>query len=317
MITGATGFIGKSLLAKLSESGRFKIIATSRSPLNKFYANVNWRKSPDLGSDTYWNNCLDDVECVIHLAGRAHVMREIVEDPFSEFKKVNTLGTLNLAQNASKFGVKRFIFISTIKVNGESTQLGKPFFSDDDPFPSDAYANSKYEAELGLIKIGQETGMDIVIVRPPLVYGSGVKANLSNLIKFIELQFPLPLKSITQNRRSFIAVENLVNFLELCIDHPKAANQIFLVSDGDDLSTAELCRRISKALGKKLCLFPFPLAAIYWLSKILMRPNFAHRLCDSLQVDIQKAQNLLGWIPIITVDDGLKKMCRESREKII
>jgi nucleoside-diphosphate-sugar epimerase len=233
-------------------------------------------------------------------------MNEDAKDPLAEFRKVNVDGTLNLARQAAKAGVKRFIFSSSVKVNGEHTEMGTLFTELDNPNPNDAYGVSKLEAERGLLKIAQETGMEVVIIRPPLIYGPGVKANFASMLKVVKRGIPLPLGAIN-NKRSFIYVENLVSFILLCIHHLLAANHIFLVSDGQDLATTELLQACAKALGMKARLLPVPQKLIEFSAVLIGKQNVAQRLCGNLQVDISKARKLLGWEPPFTVERGLRR----------
>jgi nucleoside-diphosphate-sugar epimerase len=243
---------------------------------------------------------------VIHTAARVHIMDDSAADPLTEFRKVNTAGTLNLARQAADAGVKRFIFISSIKVNGEMTLVDQPFKPNDNYIPTDPYGLSKYEAEQGLLTIAKETGMEVVIIRPPLVYGPEVKANFSSMMKWINRGVPLPFGYIN-NQRSLVALDNLVDFIIHCIDHPKAVNEVFLISDGEDVSTSILLRKVAKAFGKKPKLIPVPVWLMTLAAKLIGKGDVATRLFGSLQVDSSKARELLGWKPVITMDEQLKK----------
>ncbi len=303
LVTGANGFVGKKLCTELCEQG-FAIRSAVRLPSNL----ANDPEQIVVGSidaETDWASALNDIDVVIHLAARVHVMNEDAPDALTEFRKVNVDGTLNLAAQAAKAGVKRFIYISSIKVNGESTELDKPFTEQDAANHQDTYAISKHEAEQGILLIAQQTGMDVVIIRPPLVYGPGVKANFANMLKAVKRGFPLPLGAI-YNKRSFVYVGNLVSLIVCCIDHPSASNQVFLVSDGQDLSTTKLLQECAVALGVKPRLLPIPQNLIKRCATILGKQSVVQRLCGNLQVDISKAYNLLGWKPPVTVADGLK-----------
>ncbi|SFA70072.1 Nucleoside-diphosphate-sugar epimerase [Pseudomonas sp. NFIX10] len=241
-------------------------------------------------------------------------MNETAGDALAEFRKVNVEGTVKLAEYAAASGVRRFIFISSIKVNGEITLPGRPFKADDHPNPQDSYGVSKCEAEEALKQLGHDTGMEVVIIRPPLVYGPGVKANFLSMLGWLNKGMPLPLGAI-RNQRSFVAIDNLVDLIVTCIDHPAAANQIFLVSDGDDLSTTQLLRRLSKALGKSARLLPIP----EWLLKVvataLGKQAIAQRICGSLQVDINKNRELLGWTPPINIEKAMSQTAGHYLEK--
>ena len=303
LITGASGFVGNSLCIQMLRQG-YSIRTAMRSralPIK----NVEVEVVETVDANTDWSIALVDVDIVIHLAARVHIMNDNASDPLAEFRKVNVDGTLNLARQAAKAGVKRFIFISSVKVNGEHTEADAPFTELDKPHPQDAYGISKLEAEQGLIKIAQETGMDVVIIRPPLIYGAGVKANFASLLSVVKRGIPLPL-GVIDNKRSFIYVENLVSFILHCIYHPLAANQTFLVSDGRDLSTTELLKECASAMGVKSRLLPIPQNWLEVGAALLGKRDVAQRLCGNLQVDITKSRELLGWVPPYTVTEGLK-----------
>ena len=241
-------------------------------------------------------------------------MNENAVDALAEFRKVNVEGTLRLAQCAAESGVKRFIFISSIKVNGESTLPGQPFKADDHPNPQDPYGVSKYEAEEALKRLGHDTGMEVVIIRPSLVYGPGVKANFLSMLSWLNKGFPLPLGSI-RNQRSLVAIENLVSLIVTCIDHPSAANQTFLASDGEDLSTTQILRCLSKALGKPARLWPLPEVLLNLVASALGKQAVAQRICGSLQVDISKNRELLGWTPPINMDKAMRQTAGHYLDK--
>jgi len=233
-------------------------------------------------------------------------MQDDATDPLQAYREVNVKGTLNLASQAAQAGVRRFVFVSSIKVNGEATQPGQPFTADDVPSPLDPYGVSKLEAERGLREIEAETGMEVVIVRPPLVYGPSVKANFAAMMRWVARGIPLPLGAI-HNARSMVALDNLVDLLVACLKHPAAAGQTFLVSDGQDVSTTELLRRTAQAMGKKALLLPVPASMLELGATLLGKRAVAQRLCGSLQLDIAKTRRLLGWNPPLTLDQGLKK----------
>lgn len=309
LLTGATGFVGRGLLERLSTQGGLQLRAAVRRQESAFPESVTVVQVADLRGDTDWRKALEGVEAVIHSAARVHVMDDQAEDPLAEFRAVNVAGTLNLARQAVSAGVKRFVFISSIKVNGEGTALGKPYTADDTPMPVDPYGISKLEAEQGLQALSQETRMEVVIVRPVLVYGPGVKANFRSMMNWLKKGVPLPLGAI-HNKRSMVALDNLVDLIVTCIDHPKAANQVFLVSDGEDLSTTELLRRTGQSLARPARLLPIPTFVLAIAARLLGKPGIAQRLCGSLQVDIGKTRALLGWQPPVTVDDALAKTAR-------
>lgn len=266
-----------------------------------------------LASDTDWSEALKNVEQVVHLAARVHVMNDKSSDPLGDFRRVNVEGTANLARQAAAAGVKRFIYMSSIKVNGEFTEVGEPFTADDLPAPEDPYGISKNEAEQSLRQITAETGMEVVIIRPPLVYGPGVKANFESMMRWLARGVPLPLAAITENRRSLVALDNLVDLIVTCLNHPAAANQTFLVSDGEDLSTAQLLKRMGVAMGHPARLFYVPPALLKVGAGLINKPGIYQRLCGSLQIDITKTRQLLGWTPPVPVDEGLRRTAEGFR----
>jgi len=305
LLTGANGFIG-FFLYQYSLKHHLPVKLALKKELADSFAN-DASVVGDIHGNTDWSEALTGVQTVVHLASRVHVMNDKSLKPLSEFRRVNAEGTKNLARQAAKSGVKRFIFLSSIKVNGEASIPDKAFTADDIPSPQDAYAISKYEAEQALFEIAHQTGMQVVIIRAPLVYGEGVKANFHTLMKFVRSGLPLPLGAATDNRRSLVAIDNLVDFIFICISHPAAANQVFLVSDGEDLSTAELLHRMYKAHGSTDRLFKFPLNMMKIGSTIVGKSNFYQRLCGSLQIDISKSRQTLGWTPPVSVDEGLRR----------
>jgi len=302
-VTGANGLVGRVLCTELCRQEHDVVAALRSESISQ--AGVERVIIGGIDSTTDWSAALLNVNAVIHLAARVHVMHDAVVDPLAEFRKVNVDGTLNLAVQAAKAGVRRFIFISSVKVNGEHTLSNKPFTEADIANPQDAYGVSKFEAEQGLMLIAQQTGMEVVIIRPPLVYGAGVKANFASMMRAVKRRMPLPLGAI-HNQRSFVYVGNLVSLILRCIDAPAAINQVFLVSDGDDLSTSALLRACAVALQVKSRLLPVPKKLIEVLAAMLGKKDIARRLCGNLQVDITKARTLLGWTPPVSVADGLK-----------
>jgi len=305
LVTGASGFIGQALISQLLNNSNYQVYAVVRKLFASFPPEINQLKIDDISSSTNWDKYLQGVDCVIHTAARVHVMSDTSNNPLDEFRKVNTTGTLKLAQQAAKYGVKRFIYLSSIKVNGEVTFHKGPFTADDVFIPTDPYALSKYEAEQGLLKLAENTNMEVVIIRPPLVYGPNVKANFKNMMKWLYKSTPLPFGGIN-NKRSLVAIDNLVDLIITCIEHPGAANEIFLVSDGEDLSTSELLNRVSAALGKKSRLLSVNQQLLELSLKLIGKKDLAQRLCSSLQVDIRKTKTLLNWTPPVNMDDGLK-----------
>jgi len=305
LVTGATGFVGRSIVEHLSHREHM-VRVTSRKGSTSNPNNIDEFPTGDISDKTEWHPILEGIEVVIHTAARVHIMDDSVADPLAEFRKVNVEGTLNLARQAVDAGVKRFIFISSIKVNGEMTLQGQAFKTDDAHIPTDPYGLSKYEAEQGLLALAKETGMEVVIIRPPLVYGPNVKANFASMMKWVYKGIPLPLGAIN-NQRSFVALDNLVSFIIHCIAHPKAANEVFLISDGEDVSTSELLRKVAKSFGLKSQLIPVPVWLMTFSAKLIGKGDVANRLFGSLQVDSSKAHDLLGWKPVITMDEQLKK----------
>ena len=306
LLTGASGFVGRSVLGRLSSRTSIEVVAITRSPLVGLPISVTNLQIAGVESHEDWHPALAGVDAVIHCAARVHVMNDVEVDPLSEFRKVNVEGTLNLARQAALAGVRRFIFVSSIKANGEETVLDVPYSADAQASPIDPYGISKLEAEQGLLSLAAETGMEVVIIRPVLVYGPGVKANFLSMMHWLHRGVPLPFGAV-HNKRSLVALDNLVDLIVTCIDHPAAANQIFLVSDGEDLSTTELLRRMGMALGKPARLLPVPSWLIKRGAAILGKQALAQRLCGSLQVDINKSRELLGWVPPVSVDEALRR----------
>jgi nucleoside-diphosphate-sugar epimerase len=317
-ITGATGFVGHALLRRyvafgLAQNTHTALAVTRYTPVMPL-AGVRYLCIGDLTAGIYWQAALLNVDVVVHLAARVHVMHDTSANPLAEFREVNVEGTLNLARQAAAAGVKRFVFMSSVKVNGEQTNPGQLFIEADTPNPQDDYGLSKYEAELGLRQIAVDTGMEVVIIRPPLVYGPGVKANFAALMRAVQKGWPLPLGAV-RNQRSLVALDNLVDFIITCVTHPKAANQTFLVSDGHDLSTAELVRGMAQAAGVAPRLLPVPVWALQAGATLLGKGAAMQRLCGNLQVDISKARNMLGWVPPVSVQDGLMQVVAGSKNK--
>ncbi len=306
LLTGATGFVGSAIVKSISDSSCHDLIVSSRQPDSSFDASIKNFVIGDINSDCNWRAALDGVDVVLHAAARAHIMRDSASDPLIEFRRVNTAGTLHLARQAAEAGVRRFVFVSSIKVNGEATSEKSPFTEEDPPSPQDPYGVSKLEAEQGLLALARETGMEVVIVRPPLVYGPGVKANFRSMMSWLKRGIPLPLGSV-HNKRSFVALDNLVDFVVTCMDHPRAANQVFLVSDGVDLSVTELLTGLANAMGQSVRLLPVPVGLLKAGASLLGKRDVSQRLLGSLQLDISKAREVLGWVPPVSVEDALKK----------
>lgn len=306
LVTGASGFVGSALMSSLSAHPDVVPRAAVRCENRKLSSMVDTVQVGSLSSDTDWCAALQGVDAVVHTAARVHVMQDTAESPLLEFRRVNVDGTLNLAQQAAHSGVKRFIFVSSIKVNGESTQSDKFFYADDSPAPMDPYGISKREAEEGLRKIESETGMEVVILRPPLVYGPGVKANFLKLLNLAQRGIPLPFGSI-ENRRSMVYVGNLVSAIMLCVKHPKAAGETFLVSDGADVSTAELVRKMTSAMGRKATLLSIPSVILKAMGLLTGKRSVIERLTGSLCVDSSKIREMLDWQPPYTLEQGIQE----------
>ncbi len=301
VVTGASGFIGGHLCSALAQTSHF-VTAVSRKPLTHASRPRQTEVRADLESQVDYEKLLHGCDVVVHLAGLAHQGFDPVED--SAYKSANETSTLNLARAAAQQGVKRFVFISSIKVNGESTPIGNPFTASSTPQPLDAYGRSKLAAELGLKSIASSSLIEVTIIRPTLVYGPGVRANFSELMSIVNKQIPLPFSRV-RNKRSLVGVGNLVSLITKCLDHPGAANQTFLVSDNSDLSTPQLIREIAKAQGRHPYLFPVPMIVLRLGAKILRKEHLLNRLCDSLQVDISSTIENLGWTPPFTTQDGV------------
>jgi len=313
LLTGATGFFGRALVNSLVNAN-CEVVALVRSEsllLPKDVKQVvfddlmNWSVS-NASFNKQIQLALKQIDIVIHLAARVHIMVNSYNDPFKEYRCMNRDATLALARMAGEAGVKRFIFISSVKVNGEMTELNKPFTSDDQFVPNDPYGLSKYEAEQGLLVLTKEAAMEVVIIRPPLVYGPGVRANFKSMIIWLNKGLPLPLGAI-HNQRSLVALDNLISFTVHCIYHPKAANEIFLISDGEDVSTTELLQKISRALDRKPLLISVPVRLMVYVARLIGKADVSNKLFSSLQVDSSKARSLLNWEPVITMDEQLKK----------
>ena len=313
LLTGASGFVGSATMRLLLQKGH-RVTAATRKPLAQEIHGAQACLVGDLLPETDWRSCLERQDVVIHAAARVHVMRDRVDDPLSEYRRTNVQGTLRLAQQAAEMGVKRFIFISSIKVNGEGTTPGHPYCARDKPAPADPYGVSKLEAEEGLLHLSRTTPMEVVIIRPPLVYGPGVKANFLSMMRWLYKGIPLPLGSV-DNLRSMVCIDNLCDLVSLCVGHPGARNKTFLASDGEDLSTTDLLRRLTSALGKPARLFPMPPAILAFAAALIGKPSIAQRLCGTLQVDISETRSLLGWTPPVSVDTGLRRTAADFLER--
>ncbi len=311
LVTGADGFIGNSLYSALCDSGHS--VRKSVWILKAHMSDDSWVKTGDIGIDTNWSEAIKGVDVVIHLAGRAHILKETVQDALAEFRRVNVFATKQLAETAAQSGVRRFIFVSSIGVNGNSTLKDTPFTEESIPNPVSPYAISKWEAEQALHTIAMSTKLEVVIVRPTLVYGPGVPGNFRQLLKLVDKALPLPLANI-QNHRSFISRTNLVDFLLRCVEHPAAAGETFLISDGEDVSTSELIRKIAHHLDRPARLFSLPESLCRLGSKIIGKEHAMDQLFCSLAIDSSKARKLLGWQPVVSMDEELAKIGKWFKE---
>lgn len=308
LLTGATGFVGRRLAESLEGLPDKELTCAVRRSGAVNRGREALFNGLDAGTD--WSSAVAGQQVVIHAAARAHIMKDELTDPLAEYRRVNVEGTLNLARQAIDAGVRRFIYISSIKVNGERTFEGNAFSEDDEPAPEDPYGISKMEAEQALQRLAAGAGMELVIIRPPLVYGPGVKGNFATMVKIVEKGLPLPLGAV-HNKRSLVALDNLVDLIVTCIDHPAATGQVFLAGDGEDISTTELLCGIGKAMGKPARLVPVPAGALMFGAGLLGKKPVAQRVMGSLQVDISKARKLLGWEPPLSVEEGLHR-CFDS-----
>lgn len=305
LVTGATGFIGSRLVTALSHRTGCVVRAALRRPGDRSEA-VESTVVGEVDGCTQWEVALDGVDVVVHLAARVHVAEEGAANALAEFRRTNVSGSLRLAEMAAAAGVRRVVYLSSVKVNGE---VGV-FRESDAPAPAGSYGVSKCEAESALRAIAARTRLQFVIIRAPLVYGPNAKGNFQRLVRAVARGIPLPLGAV-DNRRSFIALDNLVDMIGLCVDHEAAANQLFLVSDGEDLSTTALVTRLSVALGRRPRLVRVPTALLVLGATVLGRQDVADRLVRSLCVDISKVRRLLGWTPPLSVEEGLRRVARE------
>lgn len=304
LVTGASGFVGRFLCEAFSQRG-----VSLRAAVRKevaFQLPLDVMVMGNMAANTDWSQALKQVSVVVHLAARVHVMNDLAPDPLMAFRQVNVEGTLNLARQAASMGVSRFIYLSSIKVNGEYTAPNHPFTAHDAPNPQDPYSVSKAEAEAGLRRLSEQSGMEVVIIRPPLVYGPGVKANFLTMLKWVNRRVPLPFGAI-HNSRSLVGIDNLVDLIMTCVTHPAAANKTFLVSDNQDVSTTQLLKLIGQALGKPALLIPIPMHWMQLLFNRIGRRDLGLRLFGSLQVDVALTQQTLGWTPPVSLEAGLKQ----------
>ena len=318
LVTGVSGFVGSALCSHLLAQGHAvrAVVRSADSVLSG--AGLDVVAVGDVGAQTDWSAALVGVDCIVHCAARPHVMHEAAADALAAYRTVNVVGTHRLAEQASTLGVRRLVFLSSIKVNGESTDgLPHPFGARNDegeldaPAPEDPYGVSKWEAEQALWAVSSQTGLDVVIVRPPLVYGPGVKGNLLRLLRWVELGVPLPLGAV-QNQRSLVGLDNLVDLLGRCIDHPAAVGQTLLVSDGEDVSTPDLLRHMAAGLGRSANLLPVPKPLLRLAAYALGKQAEVDRLIGSLQIDSRYTCDLLDWTPPTSVVKGIRDMVQGS-----
>ncbi len=315
LVTGSTGFVGVALLNRLDDDRAFSTTGVVRASGDNGYKNIATIEVKNISPETNWSEPLKNIDAVVHLAARVHVLKEGVSDSLAAYRLMNVDATLNLAKQALQAGVKRFIYLSSIKVNGEFTVPGTPFSEVILQPPTDPYGLSKYEAEIQLRELAKNSSMEVVIIRPPLVYGPGVKANFKAMMEWLNKGIPLPLGAI-KNKRSLVSVDNLADFIVVCLAHPLAANETFLVSDGADLSTTELLKLLALGLNRPARLIPIPMGVLEFAFNVLGRASISQRLCGSLQVDISKAKTLLSWHPPLTVEAALENSAKHFlREK--
>jgi nucleoside-diphosphate-sugar epimerase len=305
-ITGVSGFIGQNLFNKLLKLNRTVVGTVRNFDYLSYNKNFKYISVGDIGPETNWHNALEEVDCIVHCAGKVHSMNKNKNQEI--YRLVNVEGTKRLAEYAVKAGVKRLVFLSSIKVNGEKTDnTGKKFSNNNLPNPQDPYSISKLEAEKILWDISAETDLEVVIVRLPLVYGYGAKGNLKNLMQLVNFGIPLPF-SFINNRRSLIGIDNLIDLLISCIDHPEAKGKTFLVSDDEDLSTPDLINYIASAMGRSARLFPLPISLLKFLGFCIGRSNQINRLIGSLQLDIEQTRKTLNWSPQVSAREGIRRM---------
>ena len=314
LVTGASGFVGSALCQELVYRG-YQVVAAYRSASDAVHSQ-DITIVGDIDSHTQWDDALKGVEVIFHTAARVHVMEKVEAKQHAEFSRVNRLGTERLARAASRVGVKRLVYLSSIKVNGEQTIPPHRFIEKDISSPQDAYAVSKYEAEQALYQIASETKLEVVIIRPPLIYGPNVKGNFKTLLKVLIKRIPLPLASVS-NRRDFIALDNLLDAMVLCGTHPNAKNQTYLVSDGKSLSTPMLIEHITNALGRRCIIYRFPVTLLSVVGLVLRKSKIVNRLIGSLEVDASKIRRDLDWTPPITVKEGFRRMVAKDQDPLL
>jgi nucleoside-diphosphate-sugar epimerase len=311
LVTGGNGFVGQKVV-QMAQTCKFDVLKQQRSASAEEGVVIC-----DITGDTEWSSFLSGVDCVVHCAARVHQMKESLVDARQAYQQVNVDGTLHLARQAAQAGVKRFIFISSIKVNGEFSPEGKPFIEKVDSAPTDLYGQSKYQAELGLKEIASQTGLEIIIIRPPLVYGPGVKANFATMMKWVKKGIPLPLGAV-KNQRSLVYIDNLVDLIITCCDHPNAAGEVFLVSDGYDVTTTQLLKSIAYHMECPARLLPIPTSLMTTCFRLMGKQALAQRLFGSLQLDITKTTDKLGWKPPVSFDRAIHQTVQDflQREQV-
>lgn len=314
LVTGANGFVGNAVLARASADSSLLLRGTVRRHAVDLPAGVEPVQVADLAPDTDWRQALSGVDIVVHTAARVHVMRDSAVNPLAEFRRVNVAGTLNLARQAAAAGVRRFVFVSSIKVNGEATSGDRKFTERDEPAPQDPYGVSKWEAEQVLYQVADEAGIEVVIVRLPLVYGPGVKGNFAQMLNVVAKKIPLPFASI-HNRRSLIYLGNLADALFACAMHPAAVDQTYLVCDGEDISTSDLLRQLAAGMQVPSRLFPCPSALLRMAGKLTGTSPQLERLLGSLRVDGDKMRRDLNWVPPYSLQQGLRSTAEWHRTK--
>jgi len=309
LVTGGSGFVGRALFENLKLKKKYLVHLTTRVNQKKLFEGSKVFNIGEIDLNTNWKDALDGVNCVVHCAARVHMMEKKQKDSLNVYRRINVDGTKNLAKQAALRGIKRFIFLSSVKVNGEETITSKSFKYDDIPQPEDAYGISKWEAEQALLEIFKQTGLEVVIIRPPLVYGEGVKGNFLRLLDIVYKQIPLPFAKIN-NLRSFVGLDNLIDLIICCIEHPKAGGKTFLVSDGEDLSTTDLIRKLSKFMNKSPRLLQVPQLITQLIGRLVGKSLEVKRLLGSLRVDNSYTREILGWSPVLSLDESLAKTVR-------
>lgn len=317
LVTGANGFVGAATVRCLLQGGACEVRRALRSitPAAHDPSGAPDKVAVgDIDGATDWRAALEGLDVVVHTAARVHMMRETEADPLAAFRRVNTEGSMNLARQAARAGVRRLVFISSVKVNGEATPPGQPFRPQDPALrPDDPYGISKFEAEQGLREVAAATGLEVVVIRPVMVYGPGVRANFESMMKWVARGVPLPLGAIHANRRSLVGLDNLADLIACCVRHPAASGQVFFAADGEDVSTTELLTRVGAALGKPARLLPVPPALLQAGARLAGQGPVAQRLCGSLQVDISANVQVLGWRPPFSLAAGLEQTASAFR----